>query len=432
MAKLDDNALERAGTDAAALIRPGTDWVHRRVQSLSYLEHDLQRIRLSVDYTPPGDHPSALLPITVLPKWPPVFRFDLRNGDGQTIPLLTSQQNGIADHALVLELARIASPMSLQFPLFAAALETLARGPDTSLDAALDAFFENLQSDLDSGDVGRLADIAALLVDNTFLWVPAGRRDERTIAKLEYVAPSVDTPSRRARALRSLSWQLPEETIQLRHCGADANFHLEIEAPPVLVVRSTEVSYYWLTDEPGKAEQPPEATDAAAEGAGLRPEQHLARRGRFAHLYVSGRRPMGADAFFTMAPARSGFITASLVAALLIALLATAFYFARDQAGSASNVDAAVTLLALFPALVSYLVLRPTDHPLTRQYLIGVQILLSASAAVPVVMAVLLVIYADRSACLQNAWVVAMIGSWLPVAGLLLSWHQAGDRTLRR
>ena len=60
--------FEQVGRDAAALVIPSPEprWVHRRVQSLRYLESCWTEIRLSVDF----DVPAGLewVPITVLPK----------------------------------------------------------------------------------------------------------------------------------------------------------------------------------------------------------------------------------------------------------------------------------------------------------------------------------------------------------------------------
>lgn len=83
------------------LVLPGSDWIHRRVQRISYLDPGMQRMQLSVDFTVPRGVIGSHVPISVLPKWPPLYRLDFRAADGTPVPLLTTEQNGEADEALL-------------------------------------------------------------------------------------------------------------------------------------------------------------------------------------------------------------------------------------------------------------------------------------------------------------------------------------------
>jgi len=112
-------------------------------------------------------------------------------------------------------------------------------------------------------------------------------------------------------------------------------------------------------------------------------------------------------------------------AAFLIAVLVTGFYHWRDAISQPDNVDAAVSVLILIPALIGYIVNRPSDPPHARRFLLGVQMLSLAASAVPLLMAVLLLRYAGDSDCLVQAWLGPLVASWAIADCLLFSWIRA-------
>jgi hypothetical protein len=443
--------LEAAGRAAPELLLPGCDWVHRRVQRVSYRDRLLTVNSLSVDFTVPDPAP-AYLPISVLPKWPPLYRLDFRHSDGTPLPLLTCDQNGVIDLAVLSALVEEVSPTSLQNPGFATALASLARGPETHLEEVFDRFRDGLTGELSDPGVERVLDLAAMLTDATLLWYPtrpaeAGRR---TICKVQYLIRNFESERLGVRFLRSLSWFSPAEYIPLWHIGADATFHAELEAPSVLTIRSLEPRYYLFSDsqptaegeqasvpedapDPAGAESEdlpldsPDSDSKAAAAVGLRPQQFIDKEGGLAHVYVSGRRPLGADLIATFSASRST-VLSMFSAASIIALLATAFYAWRAQISSPHNLDAAVAILVLVPALIGYVVIRPSDPPIARRYLLGVQLLSLFAAALPLLMAILLLRYGEDPDCLQTAWCWSMIGSWLIALLLGFSFIRAGAR----
>ncbi len=424
-----EQELATAGRLAPELVLPDCDWVHRRVQRVSYLDRRLLLNRLSVDFTVPADWEGDLVPVSVLPKWPPLYRLDFKAEDGRPIPLLTSAENGVVDEALMSALVETVAPAAFEHPGFKAALTSLTRGPETHLEVAFETFRAGLPNDPSDKRVERLLDLAAMLTDATLLWYPVdhSRRGERMLCKVEYLIRNFETESWPLRLMRSLSWAHPAEWIPLWHIGADANFHAELEAPSVLTVRGVEPRFYWFSDE--SLEDDGEETDAdsaEAESVGLRPEQHIDREGRLAHVYVAGRRPLGADLIATFAASRT-VVFPMFGAALLIAGLVTAFYCWREEMVSPSHIDAAVAVLILIPALIGYVVIRPSDPPVARRFILGAQTLSLAASAVPLLMAVLLLRYSGDPACLQSVWVWPMRASWIIAACLAFSFLRAGS-----
>lgn len=423
-------ALYEAGKEATDLVLPGSTWVHRRVESIRYLELDLLEVRLSIDFTIPDGCEAEYVPLTILPKWPPVFRLDYRDDSGRPLPLLTSAENGAADYGLMEELSKRLDPSLMQDDRYQKALMALARGPETHLRSQF-ATLREIVALSDGADAlaARLVDFAAALTDSTLLWMPVDRIEpgHRTIVKLSYVIPSSNTDHLLLKALRSLAWYQPNEIVPLRHVGADANYHVEFEAPSVLTVRDAVPKYLWLKNPPERYES--DGATQAAEEVGLRPQQHVACEGRFAHIYVSGRRPMGVDLYYRLAPMRNGFVTAAFVASLLIALLVTAFYAERGAMSNGDVLGGAVTLLAVVPALIGYLVTQSSSEPLVRRYLLGVQALVVAAAIVPAAMGVALLEYAGRPHCLTTAWLVSMVVAWAITGCLLVSTLRSGSRS---
>lgn len=425
------DALQRDGEAAASLVLPGTSWIHRRVQSMRYVEPELMEVRLSIDFTLPADTDITHVPLTVLPKWPPLFRFDYSDAGGLSIPLLTSEENGAADYGLMMGLTKLFAPSLLGNTEYMTALSLLAKGPDTHLEDAFDTFFESISSapDTDPGMRDRLADLGATLVDSTHLWCPTVHcGEQRTVVKLSYMLPVYNYNPWYLRVLRSLALYQPTDNLPLPHLGADANYHVELEAPPLLLIRGVDPKFFWLTPNPEKAEADVETTTAEAESAGLRPEQFKECEGRFAHVYISGIRPMGADLYYCLAPACAGFIAAAFTAGVLVAAFVTGAYIERASLVASEHLDATVALLALMPVLIAYLVVRPSDPPLVRRHLLGVQIVGMANAAIPIIMAGLLVVYSSNAAGLEWHWFRCMIAAWACVAVLFLGVLRTGRK----
>lgn len=425
-------SLTETGRRSARLLMPGSDWVHRRVQRISYLDSGLQRIQLSVDFTVPGGALGTHLPVSVLPKWPPLYRLDFRGADGRPAPLLTSEQNGLADKAVLLEFAAAVRAPALASPEFQAAIASLACGPETDLFEPFLAFLEGLGDDLDDSRVARLAEVGAMLTSTTLLWCPIDglAPGTRTVCKLEYLIRAEESLRWYERLGRALSWHQPEDYINLWHAGADANFHADVEVPKQLIIREAEPSYLSFAD-PDDADSDFAKSDEQAEMLGLRPVQHVDVSGRQAHVYITGERPLAIDLNVRFAPTRSGMVFSALLASTLIATLVTLVFAWRGWVSQAENIDGTVAVLILAPALIGYLVVRPADHPVARRHIVGVQALSLAAAVIPLAMAVFLLRFENDPGCLTEAWRWPVFVSWAIVAALLIGLRGAGSGRIR-
>jgi hypothetical protein len=168
-----------------------------------------------------------------------------------------------------------------------------------------------------------------MLTAYSLLWLATpSAPGTREIRKVDYYGPTYATPRRYERILQALSWAQPVEWIPLVHLGGDASFHVEVEVPEGVAIRSAQPKFFWLVpdsqvraDEPDPAPLTPESIQSTVEKSGVRPQQHVAIEGRFAHVYISGRRPLGGDLLLRVGASRGGLPTAALIAAFVLAIL---------------------------------------------------------------------------------------------------------------
>lgn len=410
--------LREVGHSAGHLLLPKHRWIHRRVQSVAHLEPRLTNITVSVDFEIP-EVSSPYLPVSVLPKWPPLFQFDFRNQEDQPVPLLTSRQNGAADQGLLERLVEETCPEALGREEFAQALRQITCGPDTDLEPHFETLLDEVLNCLATTESERLLEVAAQLTSTTMLWIPVdGEPGERRICKFRYLLKSSDLKSRFHRFTQSLSWCQPWEWIRLHHSGGDANFHLEITAPPGLVVKEIESPAFiqFMAADSSESEH-------GAPGSAL---GHFTDfESGLGHVYLSGPRPVNGDLPVKFAPPRAGRILPPLAFATLIATLATALTFVLDQIQESGSENAATAILILVPALAGYVALRPEHHSVTRRHLAGIKVLIGLASIIPVAMAVTLV--GSTSASLEEQWRVSTIVAWAVVVLLAISLRGASN-----
>ena len=86
-------------------------WIHRRVEQVSYIDASTVRRRISIDFEVPDgsivrDAPGPVyVPIAQLAKRT-LSRFDLRDSDGCSLPMVTKEENAHISTAMLLAVAR--------------------------------------------------------------------------------------------------------------------------------------------------------------------------------------------------------------------------------------------------------------------------------------------------------------------------------------
>src|SRR3954470_3888236 len=133
-----DPRLALAGAELLALIRDWPAWTHRRVEHVTLLEEDLVRRRISVALSVPGRAPqgwggrgaerSRRLPLGLLRKGR-LAQFDLCREGGESVPMVTSTQNGpLSVEALVAAASLVLDDDEGPPPGLRASLRAIATG----------------------------------------------------------------------------------------------------------------------------------------------------------------------------------------------------------------------------------------------------------------------------------------------------------------
>lgn len=367
------------GAAVGILLLAPDKWIRRRVESIAFVDANSLQRRVSIDFEPPtaeltGVEGLPIMPLALLEKRV-LVNFDARDGDGSPVPVLTRSENSYVAWCI---LAR-AAEYEVQEHL----------GPDAELDpdiindlraivfldkddalAALDDF----ESDAaDSDQRGILAEsdffinLASDLAIQFLLLVPtSGRAAERGIIKFSYAQP---LERRRGKALARLAgkmgWRPAAFDFAVAGVGQGESYHIEFTVPTGLRASASELVVFLP------------ATHEIPSGEELEdPENRFSRPGVSAgnrvHAYTS-RRPARADAIFSvwLQPEKTGLLRASVATAFLTTLV-LAFFLIDSRLESMSG-DSATAILLVVPGLIAAFIVRPGEHRLVSDLVLGVR-----------------------------------------------------------
>jgi hypothetical protein len=270
------------GRDSAAVYGAHEDWLYRRVETIEFIGRHSVKRSVSVDFEVPCGLPSlgdrapvgtALVPISVLYKWPPLMGFDFIGPTGHPTSRYLGTTNkqldfglllGMAGRALALDgdngegacwhrcrgRARRHSETEPELtPALRRELATVVHDPNPSQTAvaqAVNGLRTELNERLDGAlkaeelrDSGELAtriavtvDLAARLAGSSILWVAINsvRRTDQ-IVKFSYLDESGAPEGWWKRRSIACSWAPRRLIIPLPHAGRHVRYHLDIPAP---------------------------------------------------------------------------------------------------------------------------------------------------------------------------------------------------------
>lgn len=469
-------------------------WVHRRVDAIEFTENLMTRVRTSIDFTVPAEtvpfrkrdsgENIYYLPISILAKWPPLMRFDLRDERGVPIPLLTHGKNREVDAAVLQAVAPDVPPseaMADRTDLLknVAVLDsTEALGALNRLTAELRRYTDEHEPEM-GGAVAEgwrnVKNVGGLLVRNSLLWARVtAYPEQRQIVKYAYEMPVIPKLFIWRRILDALSWREVTSVYQVPALNWSGTYHLLIDAPPALQIHDARlILRETIRQRPPQPPPPgrPSVTEilqglrrlarqANTEARSVVDELRVAVRswavryvravadadvgeearpapdhfiepllgqpyrwnmGQRVYLYVSRPAHRSAVARFSIRSEKR-YVIAPLGTALVLAALMTIVSVAAD-AVVRNHADAAVTALLVVPGLLGYLVVRPGEHPLVRRHLVGVRFLVIVAGAAPVVAAVTLLIqHRPTGAEILRYWLPLTVLAWLVAIVLTVSW----------
>lgn len=388
----------------AALILEPQQWIHRRVEQVSYVDQETVRRHITVDFDVPSLGPSEegtfYVPLAQLAKRK-LVNFDLRDAHGAALAMLTAEQNEHLSASLLLALANlddrglIDSIVERYIPLL-----VKARSEEEGR-LAWDRIF---QKGTAVGDHLRerpgFEATADNLRRNFVLYLPVSAQETggRRIVKMAFDAsrPKLGPKGLAAR----LGWRAFGDSFKVPMAGYCSSYHFELEAPPQMEITSgrfrgtrngatvhdsisspTRRAHFNLSD--------------------LEPGDGLVA----VSLRAQGRELLGGAALFS-----------TLNALTLLFVLLRLHAFEADQ-----GVDAVVSLLVVLPGILIGYIARPSEHEVLASFLTGLRIVALLSGLTSFVGALLL--FAGYS---EHALRVVFIGllslALITTAILVISW----------
>lgn len=380
---------ERAAVIAEAadvLLRHQGAWRHRRVETITVIDHEQMRRNVSIDFTVPEEQREALrisaeefvVPLALLDKRP-LVHFDLRNEEQHAISLMTADQH----RAIARELLYRQLDDELPDEGFEAAgelIEVVLADEPQDVEPEIDA--------LEQAHGLELTDFratASVLARGFILWAVVRGVDRRRVFKFAYDEPLGRGPGF-VFAFGALG------------CTEALSYHLEVAVPDDLKARSTQL------------------VDAATERMLAAGEPDTDRPALF--FRAEAPMPQAPRILVDFAVERWPFVgPAALVATVIALLVAPPFLFA-DLKALPETASAAVGLVLSTSAVFSVLVLRTDEHPLLRLMLFRVRALLAAST-VAALFAAASIGFRTAGWIIEGTWAVAALVSVL-TAGILI------------
>jgi hypothetical protein len=444
------------GKRSAAAYLYRRDWLYRRVESIEFLSPRSARRCVSVDFEfPMGLLPELgrraarfgrLVPLSTVPKWPPLTDFDFEGPDGRALSLYVGDTNKALDYGLVIGIAGTVCKLTPR--LDAKLAEVVSSGEPSNrlvtettrlLAAELAAGVRRDMPEevrrLRSGYAKEAVDLAGQLGNRSILWAPvAAERGEDMLVKFSYLDSLGGlTHDRRAmwkQLLIGCSWWQRTIVLSLPHAGLHTRYHLDV-LPPAPGVELTRIQLFgWpgpaeidelltvdedhqvgsSTADGGGSTSGTAATDArdpkgnpdttgpreaagAAAGANAEPEAETNPGVPEYSAVVDGRailyrgygeaRSHRQFVHLRLAASRHGFITGCTVSATVITVMMTAVF--AWLAFADQNLDSTIVLLAAVPVVLGYVLVRPGVTDVERLHLVGVRTMALAAGALPIV-----------------------------------------------
>ena len=448
MLELRDDFVAELAAPAARFLGEPDRHVHRRVEQLAVPlpERPLYRRAISVDFTIP-DFPALpgltgpsryLIPLSLISKCPPLLDLDLRDEAGQPLPFLTKVQTAKLDGRVLEALAEQALGEPLE-----GSLRNDLRGVADHHGATA---FNNLYRAIPLIELATVREIdrqrlllrndrlftaiASDLAPNSLLWfLVSGEVGDRRIVKFAFEQPWL--PKHRNSFLASLAIEPFRVRFPLPQFGRAEGYHLSITAPEPIQIHDARLDIDSIptptsADRTAIVRQP-------ARGEGTAPEclsVSVACTTTRARFYVRGDR-VGCDGHVWVAvtPDTRGFLNGALGAAWAVAALLG--MFAANMSEAVRVADAGVAVLLIAPLLLSYVLVRPTEHILVGGYVRGLRRLLVATGAPPVVGALFLALAGEDAGgslvpIFRILFAMAVVPALLFSAVRLMPWASRG------
>ena len=417
---------DRADVVVLALVSNFARWIHRRVECVTFLDDVTIRRDVSVDFTVPGDS-AAYGPTEELPWIPLTFLqkellrgFDLRDGHGQPVPMLTRSENSHHAGGSLVAAAREVLTDRLQIPMVPSSIKDVlieVAGADSAeaesarrawqemsakpgkdqaawtelvADEGFDALAQALARNFilfavtppkpgkrqimkfsyeerfdDALPFDVLGRLHLVLAQDGWRdkWRAAVNRPPNKMEQPDAVAEDPGAEGWKRRAAITLGWHVKTVSLTMPAANLASSFHVEVPAPPDMEIDSALLRF-----------KP--RNGAVAEGTDSDTADGILLQR--AHLYASEvTADLEGEALVHLRARRQGFLRSAVATAwLTVVFLWTGYGFFADLTKSA-NSQTAAALLLIVTTLLSGALIRPSEHRLVARVLVGVRGLLA-------------------------------------------------------
>lgn len=396
-------------------------WIHRRVESITFPfpTAPVYRRQVSIDFTvPEGLQPATeelkegstrppryYVPLSLVRRWPPLPRLDLRDETGKAIPFLTGRQNSLLDSSA---LKSVAVGISPKIDVGLQAMITRIAGAERE-DERSSALANVLGPPPESDESEAAAAHRALcenpifcalardLVVHTLLWLRVEAwPEDREIVKFSYDAPLHPQDSR-PRLKSSLGLEPFVFRFEVPHLGTTSSYHCNVISPPPLEVVRAQLALFEPPSRQGdlskylagqvrhqvdSTRQRPESRDV---------ELYVGVAESQAKFYASGDRTGLEGSIWVAVLIQSQALLRGALGATLVAF-ALLLSFTIFLKGITPIADAAVAVLLIAPAVLGYLLVRPGEEAWAGGFLGGLRRIVIFSGVPPVLAAAALVL----------------------------------------
>lgn len=399
----DDLALFLAG-----LVLSPQEWIHRRVEHVSYLDPATVSRRISVDFQVPSTAPKQLyLPIALLAKGK-LTNFDLRDARGSSLPMLTAEENSSISASLLVAVAGYYAGAQVA----SAVREHIASLVSTSEPSERDRAWSRIFQE-DTAKGGKLQSRPAFLAlahdlaMNFVLYLPttSGEIGNRRIVKLSFDASRPRLEPRRGGLLARLGWEAVGDGFDVPLVGYGHSYHFELEAPPEMEI--TAGIFSAKREGPKGSEDVSDLADACP-----------CRRAHF-NLSRADRQPGQVLATFRLQ--RTDLIS-GVALLTVVNVAALIFVMLRLHQFQEQKADAAIPALLALPGVLIGYVTRPSQHPVLAGFLSALRTAAMVSALTAFAAGLVLVAGYPESTLewiLRGLLAVAAASSSVPVGSYL-------------
>lgn len=387
----------------------GNRWVRRRVETVEFLGAGSLRRSVSVDFEIPVSDfvtPDPLpVPLALLERRP-LVDFDIVNEAGSAMPVCTRDENAFAAWSMLAAVAAAeirgaggAEEVSVE-PLYED-LRVIACGNSQAALQVLEGLADSEDDLKRSLAESSFFDAVARTLATVFLLlVPVdGAPGQRRVVKFRYTEGLIRKGAGPERFFQAMGWMPARFAFYVPQVGESGSYHFELAAPADLQVSR---SVLQLKD--------PVTGREDIEGVST---------GTRAHLYATGKEPdVDGIALIWLQISRTGLLRSGCVVAAMICAVLLFFYAGGRLVSPPRDIQSAILLT--LPALVATLVVRPGEHGLVTELLLGVRSAVALSGAAAYTAALLLGT-GTRGEVLLTCWKVLLGISGLCFVSLFLA-----------